>query len=135
MPMRSARRDRGAAAVEFALVLPVLLLIIFGIIDFGRMLYTQITLTQAAQASARATAILGEDPGRAEANTAASGLNPAPGQMDVTIRTCPQSPSPTDNAEADLTYSFSFVTPLALLAKLGNGTVDLTAKGFSPCVG
>ena len=133
--MRKARRDRGAAAVEFALVLPVLLLIIFGIIDFGRMLYTQITLTQAAQASARAAAILGHDPGVNEANKAASGLNPTPGQLDVTVSACPNPPDPTANAEADLTYNFAFVTPLAALANLGGGTIDLTAKGFSPCVG
>jgi len=40
---RSAARDRGAAAVEFALLLPVLLLLVFGIIDFGRALNAQIT--------------------------------------------------------------------------------------------
>src|SRR5262252_10068455 len=50
-------RDRGATAVEFALLLPILLLIVFGIIDFGRALNTQITLTQAARVGARLAAV------------------------------------------------------------------------------
>jgi Flp pilus assembly protein TadG len=133
--MRRVHRDRGAAAVEFALVLPVLLLIIFGIIDFGRMLYTQITLTQAAQASARAAAILGQGPGVDEAKKAASGLDTSPGKLDVTVTACPTPPDPTANAEADLTYHFTFVTPLAAFANLSGSNVDLTATGFSPCVG
>ena len=50
-------RDRGATAVEFALLLPLLLLIVFGIIDFGRALNAQITLTQAAREGARLAAL------------------------------------------------------------------------------
>ena len=38
--------DRGSIAVEFALLLPMLLMIVFGIIDFGRALNAQITLTR-----------------------------------------------------------------------------------------
>ena len=54
----SALRDeQGAAAVEMALVLPLLLLLLFGIIDFGRVLNAQITLTEAAREGARAAAL------------------------------------------------------------------------------
>ena len=35
MPRTRPRGDRGAAAVEFALVVPILLVVLFGIIDFG----------------------------------------------------------------------------------------------------
>ncbi len=49
-------RDRGSAAVEFALVLPLLLLIVFGIIDLGRALNAQITLTEAAREGVRLAA-------------------------------------------------------------------------------
>jgi Flp pilus assembly protein TadG len=48
-PAASKPRDRGAAAVEFALLLPLLLLLVFGIIDFGRALNAEITITQAAR--------------------------------------------------------------------------------------
>ena len=51
------RAERGAAAVEMALVLPMLLFVVFGIIDFGRLLNAQITLTEAAREGARAAAM------------------------------------------------------------------------------
>ena len=46
------KRD-AVAAVEFALVLPVLLLILFGIINFGTLMYDQAVITNAAREGAR----------------------------------------------------------------------------------
>jgi Flp pilus assembly protein TadG len=132
---RTARSDRGAAAVEFALVLPVLLLVIFGIIDFGRMLYTKITLTQAAQAAARATAVLGKDDGELEATKAAGGLDQSDGALTVVATPCPSPPDQTANAQVSLTYRFTFITPLAALADIGGGSIELHATSYSPCVG
>ncbi|MGE9808853.1 TadE/TadG family type IV pilus assembly protein [Janibacter sp. G1551] len=47
------RSERGAAAIEFALVLPLLLLIVAGITDFGRAFYMQISTASAAREGAR----------------------------------------------------------------------------------
>ncbi len=47
------RSQAGAAAVEFALVLPILLLVIFGIIDFGVVLAQKAALANAVRAGAR----------------------------------------------------------------------------------
>lgn len=49
--------ERGAAAIEFALVMVPLLLIVFGIISFGVMLSFRQTLSQAATEGARAAAV------------------------------------------------------------------------------
>jgi Flp pilus assembly protein TadG len=58
-PRRSRmwREERGAAAAEFGLILPVLLLILFGIIEFGRMWNVRQTLTDAAREGARVAAV------------------------------------------------------------------------------
>jgi len=124
--------DRGAAAVEFALVLPLLLILIFGIIDFGRMLNAKITLSEAAREGARATALLGSDAGSARARSAADGY----AINDPDIRSCPSSPGSDDDATVTVTYQFQFITPLSLLLGAGgDGTVDLSAKGVMPCLG
>src|SRR5439155_18067519 len=47
------RNERGAVAVEFALIVPILLLLVLGMIDFGRLWFTQVSLSQAAREGAR----------------------------------------------------------------------------------
>lgn len=47
------RRTRGQALVEFALVFPLLLLMLFGIIDAGRLIYTYNTVANSARNGAR----------------------------------------------------------------------------------
>jgi len=49
--------DRGAAAVEMALVMPLLILMVMGIIDFGRIFNGEIQLSQAAREGARVAAL------------------------------------------------------------------------------
>jgi Flp pilus assembly pilin Flp len=59
MRVRMLMRDEeGAAVVEFALVMPILALIIFGIIDFGRAFYTVNNIISAVREGARYGAIL-----------------------------------------------------------------------------
>lgn len=47
------RGQRSQAIVEFAVVSPVLLLLLFGVVDFGRVIYVYITLNQAVTEGAR----------------------------------------------------------------------------------
>ena len=49
----AGRRDTGQSVVEFALVVPVFLLLLAGMIDFGLGLYSDITVTNAAREGAR----------------------------------------------------------------------------------
>lgn len=58
---RAARRckdERGAAIVEFALLIPIILLFLFGIITFGLILSFKQGITQAAAEGARAAAVV-----------------------------------------------------------------------------
>jgi len=48
------RSQRGAAVVEFAIVLPLLLVILFGIVEFGLLFYNKQVLTNASREGARA---------------------------------------------------------------------------------
>jgi Flp pilus assembly protein TadG len=57
-PRPRRRREAGVSAVEFALVLPLLLVILFGVIDFGFMLYDKAMITNAAREGARAGIVL-----------------------------------------------------------------------------
>jgi Flp pilus assembly protein TadG len=54
---RMCRNRRGNAVIEFALVLPLLLLIVFGITEFGRAIMTTNILHTAAREGARLAAV------------------------------------------------------------------------------
>lgn len=58
---KTKHEERGAAAVEMAIILPLLLLIVIGTIEFGRVLNVQVSLTQAAREGARHAAIHHDD--------------------------------------------------------------------------
>lgn len=130
-------RDRGSVAVEFALLLPVLLLIIFGVIDFGRAISDQITLTQAAREGARLASLGYSDSAvQSRAQSAATGLSP----VTVTVSSsCPAGAGNGVDAVVQTSYQFSFITPVGAFAAMlgsssfGSSTMTLSATGEMPC--
>ena len=124
--LRRSKRDRGAAAAEFAVVLPVLLLLVFGIIDFARMASDRIALTAAAHAAAQALATPTGNPGIA-ATAALSGAS-----VTASHR-CGTTPTTNEMATATVSFNFTFATPIAALANL-RGT-PMQATGAVPCRG
>lgn len=48
------RQQEGGSAIEFAIILPVMILIVFGIIEFGLILYNKQVITNASREGARA---------------------------------------------------------------------------------
>src|SRR5436190_4831064 len=56
-PMKRLHDERGQTMVEFAIVLPVLCLLLFGAIQFGILFNNYVTLTDAVRAGARKAAV------------------------------------------------------------------------------
>jgi Flp pilus assembly protein TadG len=70
-------RERGSAAVEFALVLPILLLLLLALVQVGVIARDSLVLTQASRAGAREAAVQGTEDAVDEAvRAAAIGLDP-----------------------------------------------------------
>jgi Flp pilus assembly protein TadG len=51
--IKSARSQRSQSLVEFAIIAPLLFLLLFGVIDFGRVIYIYVTLNQAVNEGVR----------------------------------------------------------------------------------
>ncbi len=64
MSNRLRKGERGSTAVEMAMAAGVFFMMIFGIIEFGRLLYTHNALTDAARRGARYAALHQEVPGK-----------------------------------------------------------------------
>ena len=121
---RRMRSERGAAAVEFALVVPILISLVFGIAEFGRAFYIQSTITGAAREGARAMALNDGSP-TARAQAALGGITASlnPGSA------CPDPPGANPpNATFTITATTSSFTGL-----FPNFT--LTGKGVMRCNG
>jgi Flp pilus assembly protein TadG len=85
MSARREDRDRGAVIVEFALIFPIFIALVFGIISYSVMLNYRQGLSQAASESARAAAIVPSGMAVSEKLTrATNALNDALGANGVT---------------------------------------------------
>ena len=115
-------------------MLPMLLLVMFGVIDLGRALNAQITLTQAAREGVRLAA-LSESNVVSRTQAAATGLS----GVTVTVTACASGAGPSSDATVEVSYPFTFITPLNAIARLfggsGLGSLTLTATEVMACEG
>lgn len=58
MKLGAVEDERGAAVVEFAIIFPVLIVLLFGVIDFGRAFFLRNNLFAAAREGARSGAVM-----------------------------------------------------------------------------
>ena len=65
---RGMRGERGGVAVEFAIILPVLMLLVFGIIDFGHAWYMRHLMSDGSREEARYGTRYQTVPGRMKHN-------------------------------------------------------------------
>jgi Flp pilus assembly protein TadG len=109
LPFRTRRREGGAAAVEFALVIPLFLVLVMGAVDYGYYFFAEQVVTNAAREGARAgtlvpiagSAATGAEQATATANarTAAQtylgkgGVTCAGGSTTATVATVNLSPA------------------------------------------
>lgn len=77
-------RQRGQALVEFALILPLLVLLLVGVFDFGRAIYAYNTISNAARQGAR-LAIVDQTIGHIQERAASAGVNLAIEAADVEV--------------------------------------------------
>jgi Flp pilus assembly protein TadG len=85
----SLRDDRGQTMVEFALVIPILCVVLFGVIQFGILYKNYVTLTDATRVGARKAAVSRHDASAiastvAKVRSSASGLDLAKLAITVT---------------------------------------------------
>jgi Flp pilus assembly protein TadG len=141
--MTSHKSDRGAAAVEFALVMPVLLAIVFGLIDLGAAYHAKVALTHATREGARTLALAptaSTAPAQAKARTEAAATGLKATKLTVPLPTA--CSSTVTNATVTANYTYELLTPLSGILQiitLGNpplqSPMTITATGVMQCGG
>ena len=128
---RARRRQRGQAMVEFALILPLFLVVLFLAVDFGVGLSRWAVVTNATREGAR-LGVTGVDRGQVRIKTASAttGLvNPG----DVTVNYIDASGNGTvgdkgDSIVVSTGYEYGLITPLKVFLSLGFDSLT-----FSSC--
>ena len=100
-------RESGSALVEVALILPIILVLAMGMLDFGRAFHTKSLLDQAAREGCRLAVVTAPDvtlvQGRVTSILATGGITP--GAITVT------GPDPSRMVTVTVNATFTFATP------------------------
>jgi Flp pilus assembly protein TadG len=109
--VRSNRR--GAAAVELALVMPILLTVVFGVIQYGMVIHTRHLMVYAAREAARSYVVGESDADEAE-TLALNRLSDTPFSYTVTV-------TEPEDGESDVTVSISLpMAEAAIISYIGS---------------
>lgn len=112
--LRRVRNQRGVELIEFAIVLPLLLILTLTVVDFSRAFFMKSILTAAAREGAR-LAVVTNDP--AAAQTRAVDVAKSGGVTDATSSVT--GPDANKFMECTVSGNFSFLYP-GLFSWLGN---------------
>ena len=131
------RGERGASAVEFAFIVPLLVLLVLGIAEFGHAFQVQGTLSAAAREGVRTMALQNDpDAARGVVRNAADSLNPGITNNQIKIKieggtaeTCPTTGPTSTTVRLTVTYPMPFLTHF-----FGSG-VTLHGTGVMRCNG
>lgn len=121
-------RERGQALVEFALLLPVILMVLFLVIDFGVGISRWIVVTNAAREAARLGASGEPDSDVIKAKAVDTGAKLlTPDDVTVTYRDSDGNGDADrgDSVKVNTTYEYRLITPLKALLDLGSGSITL----------
>ena len=115
---RTGKREGGQSLVEFALVLPIFLLILFAIVDFGMAFHAWITVTNSAREGARLGAV------RASATDIEQRVRDTTGtldQDDLLVTVTNAEGVPGGSVVVDVSYDYSLISPLAGIVNMVSG--------------
>lgn len=148
MARNALRRDNAQSLVEFALIVPMLLILIFGIVDFGLGLRAYISVASATREGAR-YAVVGNAPGTFTSGTCSTSTSTTVGKVcqtinglnlanvqNVKVETCNNAAprvctpatvanmQPGQAVRVTADYRYHFITPVkALINFVSPGTV------------
>ena len=118
---RRKNGEKGQALVEFTLLVPIFLLLLFAIVDFGMGFYSWITVTNAAREGARLGVVLATEQQIEDRVYQAADLPNESTQMTVTVTNAQGQPGESVVVKVD--YDYDLITPLAGIVSFVSGNV------------
>jgi hypothetical protein len=126
-PHTISRNQQGQTVTEFALVLPILALVLFGVIQFGIVFHQYVTLTDAVRAGGRQGAVARDLPdpsGIVEDRVRRSSVNLDQSKLDVEVESTFLR---GDDITVTATYPYS-INLLGIIVKSGDLSATTTER-------
>jgi hypothetical protein len=123
-------KRKGVAAIEFAILAPVLLMLLIGIVEVGRMFWIQHNLEVATKEGARYAAMnkeAAEDAVRSAVVGEMNNIDSSPLIVTLATQQLTSSGKTTTLSVVESSYEFSFLSGL-----IPGGNITLTARSISP---
>ena len=118
---KGQRGEKGQALVEFALLVPIFLILLFAIVDFGMGFHSWITVTNSAREGARLGAVAGTEQQIIDRVHDTATLINEETNMDVLVTNAQGLPGESVVVQVD--YDYDLITPLASLVAFLTGDI------------
>jgi Flp pilus assembly protein TadG len=123
--LKSLKNQKGQALVEFTIILPILLIVVMGILEFGIMLNSYLAIENAAREGARA-GIVGTSDTQIKNLIVATSPSLDPNNLTVTITPTDVNRKSGDTLTVQVTYNHKLIVPI--ISSLFNGGVVLNCE-------
>ena len=133
---RTPKNQEGAAAVEFAIILPLFIVLVFGIIEFSLAFYDKAMITNASREGARRGIVYTTDPDATVSNAEIESVVTAylsdnlitfGPDTDVDVAIAREGFAPGDDLSVTVTYSYGYLLLPAFIDAI-SGPINLTAR-------
>jgi len=123
--MKSLKNEKGQSLVEFAILLPVLLLLLMGILEFGLMLNSYLTINNSAREGARLGIVTGSN---IEIEELINNISPNLDTANLVVNIMPLEGSRQsgDTLTVEVIYNYQVVIPI--ISNILNHVVVLKAQ-------
>ncbi len=120
---RTGKKEGGQSLVEFALVLPVFLLVLFAIVDFGMAFHAWITVTNSAREGARVGAVRASEDDIKQRVYDTAGMFT---QDDLLVTVTNAEGDPGQSVVVKVSYDYSLLNPLVgIVDVISAGSIDI----------
>ncbi len=127
--IRRKNGEKGQALAEFALLVPVFLILLFAIVDFGMGFYSWISITNGAREGARYGAV--QAPAIDIENRVYDTVNLPNESTNMTVTVTNAQGGPGESVVVRVDYDYDLLTPLAGLVQFVSGNVIGPTLTFS----